>query len=136
MKVILFLLVVTTSQVSESKPIGTLLKLKAAFSKVNIVKDIFKNHGLTVAIGGVTFFEGIEEISTTDFSLPTKYAHMEKSLRLAWDSVRRSSQLIQNATNGLSRNNNCFVAFITILVLIFVWTCCAIKNEVSVKPLK
>lgn len=135
----LSLLMVITTEVSEAAQLFLpLLKLvpKKVFSNINIVKDVIKKKGLTVSSGGLLFYTGVEEISTADFCLPTKYAYIQKRIRSAWASMERTKQNIQTAKNGLSTNYNCLVALLTILVVVLAWTCHALKTVIYIRPLK
>ena len=128
-------MIVISVQVSEAKSVlvDTARKI---FQNLNIGKEVIKKHGINVATGGVMFYTGVEELKNADFTIPTKYAYMEKQIRSSWASLIRSVRHIEDGKNGQSRNFICLVVFLIILLLIIFCTCCAIRNEIYVRPKK
>ena len=133
--VLLFTMIVISVEVSEARP-ALFDTARKIFQNLNIAKEVIKKHGINVATGGLMLYAGAEEIKNADFTLPTKYAYMEKQIKSSWASIVRSLRLIEEAKSGQSRNFVCYIVFIIISIFIIVCTCWGIKNEIYVRPKK
>ena len=135
--VLLFTMIVISYQlsVSEARP-AIFDTARKIFQNLNIAKEVIKKHGINVATGGLMLYAGAEEIKNADFTLPTKYAYMEKQIKSSWASIVRSLRLIEEAKSGQSRNFVCYIVFIIISLFIIVNTCWGIRNEIYIRPLQ
>lgn len=132
----IFILMIISLNVSIARSAALFDAAKKFFQTVNIGKEVIKKHGINVATGGIMLYVGVEEIATTDFSLPIKYSYMEKQIRSSWASLGRSLKHIEDGKSGQSRNFVCYIVFIIISLFIFVCTCCGIRNEIYIRPLQ